>query len=145
MKAPAARARLAAWGLARRAEEEGGEWAEEEAERGEGEREAEEAEGAGVEVEEVAHAEGVVAGVLGEEGGEVGVGGGVWVWRRKKMLAAAKRVPRTRRTAVMRRLRRGAWAFAAMRCVRCSEWQFWFEAESQPAMRMASGGSAGRT
>ena len=51
-------------------------WAEEEAERGEGEGEAEETEGAGVEVEEVTHAERVVAGVLLEEFGEVGVGCG---------------------------------------------------------------------
>ena len=51
-------------------------WAEEEAERGEGEWEAEETEGAGVEVEEVTHAERIVAGVLLEECGEVGVGCG---------------------------------------------------------------------
>jgi len=62
-------------GLRASAQEEGGEGAEEEAEGGEGERESEEAEGTGIEVEEVAHAEGVVGGVLGEEGGEVGVGG----------------------------------------------------------------------
>ena len=65
-------------GLGAAAKEEGGEGAEEEAESGQGEGEAEEAEGAGVEVEEVAHAEGVVGGVVGEERGEVGVGcGGV--------------------------------------------------------------------
>ena len=46
-KAPAARARLAAWGRVRRRRRTGGERAEEEAERGEGERQAEEAEGAG--------------------------------------------------------------------------------------------------
>ena len=58
------------------AEKKRGERAGEEARSREGQREAEEAEGLRVEVEKVAHAEGVVAGVLGEEGGEVGVGGG---------------------------------------------------------------------
>ena len=51
------------------------EWADEKAKRGDGEGEPEEAEGLGVEVEEVAHAEGVVAGVLGEEGGEIRITG----------------------------------------------------------------------
>ena len=60
----------------------------------------------GVEVEEVAHAEGVVGGVLGEEGGEVGVGGGVWAVEEEDVAAAAKRVPRMRRTVVMRRAAR---------------------------------------
>ena len=56
------------------AEEEVGERAASEGYGGEQQGEAEEAEGAGVEVEEVAEGEGVVAGVLDEEGGEVGAG-----------------------------------------------------------------------
>ncbi len=63
-------------GLRASAEDESGEWAEEESDCCDCERQAEEAEGLRVEVEEVAHAEGVVAGVLGEELGEVGVGCG---------------------------------------------------------------------
>ena len=49
--------------------------------------------------EDVAHAEGVVGGVLlGEEGGEFGVGGGdVGLDEGCRAAAAAKRVPRMRR------------------------------------------------
>ena len=63
-------------GLVVAAEEPVGERADEERDGGEDERGAEGAHGAGVEVEEVAEGEGVVAGVLLEEGGEVGVGAG---------------------------------------------------------------------
>ena len=63
---------------------EASERADEEAERGERERKAEEAERLRVQVQEVAHAEGVVAGVLGEElwRGRCWARGR-WVWRRK--------------------------------------------------------------
>ena len=60
------------------AEEPVGEGSDEEGDGGEEEGVAEGAHGLGVEVEEVAEGEGVVAGVLFEEGGEVGVGCGWW-------------------------------------------------------------------
>ena len=63
-------------GLVVGAEEPVGEGAEEERDGGEEEGVAEGGHGLGVEVEEVAEGEGVVAGVLLEEGGEVGAGYG---------------------------------------------------------------------
>ena len=69
----AASAEIGGVGFVVAAEEPVGERADEECDGGEDERVAEGAHGLGVEVEEVAEGEGVVGGVLFEEGGEVGV------------------------------------------------------------------------
>ena len=84
------------------AEEPVGEGSGEEGDGGEDEGLAEGAHGLGVEVEEVAEGEGVVGGVLLEEGGEVGVGGGWREWRARKPAASAAREPRTSRTTEIR-------------------------------------------
>ena len=115
-----------------------GERADEEADGGEGEREAEEAEGLGVEVEEVAEGEGVVAGVLREEGGEVGVrgrgvrcGGGS---RRRRRRRGCRETEDAEALAGGR-----GWSRMLLVC------GFVVFVASQPAMRRSEGGRAGRT